>query len=363
MLDMGFVAREIASPNFPVADAAAPVQSTAGVIAHANIAAIPVVDSDRRFKGLLSQRDIMFLLAQGQDLETTMTGDVVHGSAAFDADRVIERSDQAMIDGLPMAPVVEDGRLLGVVTPADVDAQLRITAILGVRASELITEVSPEDEMDFGLRGHYLMCGADALVCIRDALRQSGLGKPQTILDLPSGHGRVMRFLRVEFPDAELTACDVNWGGVDFCAKTFNARPVYSDRDLTEVDLDQTFDLVWSGALFMHLDLQHWLELHSFLVERVAPGGLLVITAMGDLNARDLRTLEMWDDQIEQMRASYDETGFGYQPYRTDPAWGISIASPEFVRREVERRGDLQLVSFKPRGLERQDVYVCRRPG
>jgi trans-aconitate methyltransferase len=217
--------------------------------------------------------------------------------------------------------------------------------------------------MDFGLRGHYLMCGADALVCIRDALRQSGNVKPQTILDLPSGHGRVMRYLRFEFPDAELTACDVNWGGVDFCAKTFKARPVYSDRDLTKVDLGQTFDMVWSGALFMHLDRQHWLELLSFLVDHLAPGGLLVMTAMGNLSARDLRTLEMWDDQIEQMMASYDDTGFGYQPYRSDPAWGVSIASPEFVRREVERRSDLQLVSFTPRGLERQDVYAYTSPG
>jgi CBS domain-containing protein/SAM-dependent methyltransferase len=360
---MGFVARDIASPDFPVATTAETVRAAAGKMARASLPAIPVVDPEGRLEGVLTQADIVHLVAHGEDLGSTPAGRVVHGSAALDAGHVIERSDQAALDGIPMAPVVADGKLVGVVTPSDFDAHEHLRKVLGERAGELNLEISAEDEMDFGLRGKYLIAGAEALVCIRRAMDEAGFGDPRTILDLPSGHGRVMRFLRCAFPDAALTACDVNQGGVDFCAETFGARPVYSDRDLANVQLDETFDLIWCGALFMHLDRRPWVQLLSFLVEHLAPGGLLVFAAMGELSAQELRTLEMLDDQIEEIMASYEETGFGYQPYRSHPAWGISISSPEFVRHEADQLGGVELVSFSRRGLERQDVYAYRRPG
>ena len=38
------------------------------------------------------------------------------------------------------------------------------------------------------------------------------------LLDLPCGHGRVMRYLRAAFPRAEITGCDLLRDGVDHCA-------------------------------------------------------------------------------------------------------------------------------------------------
>ena len=50
------------------------------------------------------------------------------------------------------------------------------------------------------------------------------------MLDFACGHGRVMRTLKAAFPDALLTACDIDRDGVDFCARTFGAAPVYFQR-------------------------------------------------------------------------------------------------------------------------------------
>ena len=57
------------------------------------------------------------------------------------------------------------------------------------------------------------------------------------ILDLPCGHGRVLRYLSAAFPEAEITACDIMREGVDFCASTFGAIPVYSQDDPQQIPL------------------------------------------------------------------------------------------------------------------------------
>jgi SAM-dependent methyltransferase len=63
---------------------------------------------------------------------------------------------------------------------------------------------------------HYFYCGRSALGAIRLALAAAGTSKVRSILDLPCGHGRVLRVLKAAFPEAELHACDLDRTGVDF---------------------------------------------------------------------------------------------------------------------------------------------------
>ena len=44
----------------------------------------------------------------------------------------------------------------------------------------------------------------------------SYLMEVKTILDLPSGHGRVLRHLIKMFPEARCDVCDLDVGGMDF---------------------------------------------------------------------------------------------------------------------------------------------------
>jgi len=85
---------------------------------------------------------------------------------------------------------------------------------------ELLSQVSsriyPGDGMYNGDGAHYFKVGLSAIRCIDEALAQANLNKLQTILDLPCGSGRVMRFLRPRFPEAEITACDFNRGRCSF---------------------------------------------------------------------------------------------------------------------------------------------------
>src|SRR5215203_6248118 len=116
------------------------------------------------------------------------------------------------------------------------------------RFPRLVTEVAEADSMYDGRDGHYVSVGLSALRAIEDALSDARV-PPRRILDLPCGHGRVTRMLRARFPDAAITVCDIDRGGVDFAASRFGARAVYSVEDFGALDLEESYDLVWVGSL------------------------------------------------------------------------------------------------------------------
>src|SRR5262245_38284150 len=112
------------------------------------------------------------------------------------------------------------------------------------------------DEMFTGDLESYLSVTYSAIAQIGHAMTACGITSFERVLDLPCGHGRAMRGLRAAFPEAELTACDVNREGVDFCAERFGAVPVYSDPDPERIPLEGTYDLIWVGSLLTHLDAE-----------------------------------------------------------------------------------------------------------
>src|SRR4030081_2351056 len=83
---------------------------------------------------------------------------------------------------------------------------------------ELLNKVSSKIYYKDGMYNedgtHYYKVGLSAIQCIDQALAQANLTEVRTILDLPSGSGRVLRFLLARFPDAKITACDIQRGAV-----------------------------------------------------------------------------------------------------------------------------------------------------
>ena len=76
------------------------------------------------------------------------------------------------------------------------------------RLPGLIATISRGDGMYVaGRAAHYFGVGADALKLVLQAMSLAGKGDISSILDLPCGHGRVLRYLKAEFPQALLTAC------------------------------------------------------------------------------------------------------------------------------------------------------------
>ena len=71
-------------------------------------------------------------------------------------------------------------------------------------------------------RQHYFDIGCEALRIVLQALLVAGHGAPTSILDYPSGSGRVTRHLAAMFPSAAITAADLYESHVDFCERTFD---------------------------------------------------------------------------------------------------------------------------------------------
>ena len=87
-------------------------------------------------------------------------------------------------------------------------------------AQPVDTEISPSDQMN---NQWYFEVGRSAVEVILAGVMSSYLHRVTRVLDLPCGHGRVLRHLVRMFPEAEIHACDLDTDGVAFCAQRINS--------------------------------------------------------------------------------------------------------------------------------------------
>ena len=237
---------------------------------------------------------------------------------------------------------------------------------------DVIRTISPNEGMnrdDRSFPEQYWIAGRSALAAIRAGLdsAQKLTSEISRVLDLPCGHGRVLRYLHAAFPDAKLTACDLLSDGVEFCSKVFGATPVYSHEDLSKIPLEESgYDLIWVGSLFTHLDSARWTSLLAKLTSALSDGGLLVFTTHGRYVYRQLSGLEDASDyglpyyRITKMLYGYEHSGFGYGDYPESDGYGVSLSDPHWVIPTLAAQKELQCVHFSERAWHNvQDVYAC----
>lgn len=237
---------------------------------------------------------------------------------------------------------------------------------------DVIRTISPNETMnreDATFPDEYWVAGRSALDAIRaglDAAGKSG-SEIRRILDLPCGHGRVLRYVKAAYPDAELTACDLLKDGVDFCASVLGAVPLYSHENSDEIPLKPGYyDLIWVGSLFTHLDVKQWRAILARLLWSLREGGVLVFSAHGNHCYRRMKGLESPNSyglpywRITKALYSYERSGFGYADYLGVSRYGISISHPAWVVSTVSSHGSLRCVYFAERAWHGvQDVYAC----
>lgn len=223
------------------------------------------------------------------------------------------------------------------------------------------SRISPGDGMYAGSGAHYFKVGLSAVRCIEAAIDVAKLASVKQALDLPCGHGRVLRFLVKRFPDAAITASDLDRKGVDFCARMFRAEPVYSQLNLSEFSLGRQFDLIWCGSLVTHLDAGGIRDLICFFFNHLSPNGVLVFTTHGQRAVQRMVNQEfdygITRKAIASLIDTYREKGFGFADYPGQSGYGVSLTAPEWIRRETEKLG-LKEIYFREHGWDdHQDVY------
>ena len=235
-------------------------------------------------------------------------------------------------------------------------------------ATPVSEEISGAERMPAADRAIYMSVGRSALKAIRLAQLAAGKEDFRSILDMPSGHGRVMRWLKAAYPNARLTASDLIVDGVDYCAATFGATPVYSTPFPAAASFSDSYDLIFVGSLLTHVDVHQWDHLIELWHSLLAPDGLLVATVHGELVAERMRAGHLYGygaaDVTRTLRA-YEHSGFsflGEPPDNID--YGITIAKPDWVLSRLLRHRDLRVVMYGEALWDHhQDVVaVVKRP-
>ena len=214
---------------------------------------------------------------------------------------------------------------------------------------------------------HYARAGRSAIECIETALRSVGrdLEGVESCLDLACGYGRVLRLLCERIPADQITACDVMPEAVAFCAYEFGVRPLLSDPEFEGVPFE-TYDLIWVGSLVTHLDERLLARFTSRLPRLLAPGGVALITALGDFAIEDVsRYEERLAPMQDALEDEYRRKGCAFVPYE-DRTEGLGYAwhSPEMLCHAVESAsgGTLQRLAEWPQGWDHhQDVLMFGR--
>jgi SAM-dependent methyltransferase len=228
-------------------------------------------------------------------------------------------------------------------------------------ASRVSRDISEHDTMlDAAGLAPYMSIGERGLGHSLKALRGR---TPQRILDFPSGYGRVLRWFRAEWPDAEIYGAETDSKCLDFIESTFNAKRIQADPRL-KMTIPGEMDLIFSGSLLTHFDEWQWGIFLEMCCDALAPDGVFLFTTHGRiaaLLAKDRHPI--YGDLVDtrELYERYKNTGFSFLPY--DAAWptfGITLSSPEWVMRQLQKMPNIKIVGFEEGGWG-QDIWTVQR--
>jgi SAM-dependent methyltransferase len=241
--------------------------------------------------------------------------------------------------------------------------------------SGVITDVSENERMLSPDKDHdqYLTTGRSAMNDIisgintaRPLMLTMGITEYCTkILDFPCGHGRVLRFLKAKFPNAEITAGDIIHEAVDYCVETFDVKPLYSQENLHELSVRDQYDFIWCGSLATHFCEDSTIELLGFFTRHLKRAGLLIFTTHGRsaLSYLERGIVDYRAGDPEEIIEEFKKTGYYYKHKPENPGnSGIAFYSPSKMFGIIEKFNELKVISYSEGGWgNHQDVITCMK--
>jgi cyclopropane fatty-acyl-phospholipid synthase-like methyltransferase len=240
----------------------------------------------------------------------------------------------------------------------------RLSDHLDYSGLEVAQEIDPRCSMYQYAPELYFEAGPQALRAITLAMLAARIDSPSRVLDFGCGYGRVLRYLRAAFPDAEVTGCDIQEGGVAFCQDVLGATGVVSSPDPDKVELDGKFDVIWSSSHLTHIEEARWSAFVKLFESVLARGGVLVFTVYGPTLAAAMRArtnlMGLTPDRAEIALRDYDRTGFGFGETGA-LGGGDCLCSPAWVCSQLGKTPELELLLYLERGWLGQDVVACTK--
>ena len=206
---------------------------------------------------------------------------------------------------------------------------------------------------------HYFEVGADALSVINKILQYLNIPKEQigSILDFPCGKGRVLRFIKAQWPDAEIYGSDIAERFTVFCKKEFNVKTFVSNKEFKDFELSKEFDLIWVGSLITHLPENLGLKLMTFLSKKLSKGGVLIISNHW-LNSFLLYKNRFSDDEKLSIMGALDTNKYSFTPYKNTPDYGMSFISPEWYIKNISK-WDFKFMNYTEGLWDNNQDIIC----
>lgn len=203
----------------------------------------------------------------------------------------------------------------------------------------------------------YFGVGLAALGVITTILQNSRV-RPESILDLPSGFGRVTRFLRCAYPTADIYSSDIMPDAISFCAENFGAIPVLSNENFSSIlQLKESFNLVFVGSLYTHLPYSKAILLTNVLTQILSNNGIAIITVHGRLwvdNISPSNYFGLKDKHAaENLRQEFLDEGYSYRNYPDMDDYGVAALDEKFF----SKFSGIEFYRF-PGTWAGQDVYA-----
>jgi len=238
--------------------------------------------------------------------------------------------------------------------------------------NEISNIISENDKMLYNeseeARKHYFSVSSSAIECIFNALNITKKTTINSILDLPSGHGRVLRSLISYFPSAQITSCDLEKDAVDFCVNTFSVEGVYSSEDVTKISLNRKYDLIWCGSLLTHFKEKDARKFFKFFLDHLEEDGLLLVTLHGRNNA--IKAFEKDSSIIRKIAKRYfNVKGYLFAPSAyvidksyTIPNYGGALVNMSWVSSLIHKNEDIRIVYYSEKLWDNnQDVLAIQK--
>ena len=182
----------------------------------------------------------------------------------------------------------------------------------------------------------------------------------RSLLDFPSGYGRLTRWLTTKVGRELITAGDVDHQAVRFCATEFGVKPLYATRNIRAQVFSDTYDLIFVGSLLTHLTPSACCDILAALIAVMRPRGQIMFTTQGETC---LMHLDWYGDHFKQAASLYRqqiaERGIGFVPYPRSKDYGITIQPRSYVETLMRTHfPGLTLVRAQERGWDNhQDVW------
>jgi SAM-dependent methyltransferase len=232
--------------------------------------------------------------------------------------------------------------------------------------TQIPTCLFDQDDMYEGRIENYLDIGRSAINLIFRAMLAADVHAVGSILDLPSGAGRVTRHLRAFFPEAALFVCDIAQEKARYAAAQFDAEFMEPSPTFSRPSSRQ-FDLIFTGSLLTHLDEKLVRAALDWICFALAPNGLSVITTGGRMQMIAGRSIK--DDlQWERTYRGVLDKGFNFFPLvnplcGTVP-YGSTHLTPAWLMKALERNDNFRVVAFQEAGWAgHQDaIAIQKRP-